>query len=82
MWTAEQIAAAKGYEGTCTSEVEIAETLNIDEDEVTDLLLEANIECCSGCGWWFAAYDLEFDESTGQSRCEDCQDEKDAEDDD
>lgn len=73
MWTSEQVAAAKGYEGTCTSEVEIAEALDIEEDEVTDLLLEANIECCGGCEWWFESCNLVFDEERGKGFCEDCE---------
>ena len=44
--------------GTCKSEAAIAEHFDIDEDDVPELLLDANVERCPGCDWWHEAGEL------------------------
>jgi hypothetical protein len=73
MWTDEQIYKAKWFEGTCTSVSEIADQLDLSEDDTEELMLDANMELCGGCGWWHACSDLEFDESRNLGFCRDCE---------
>lgn len=73
MWTDEQMQKARWYEGTCTSIVEIADTLDLSVDDAEELMLDANRELCGGCGWWHESCMLEYDESRGAGFCQDCE---------
>jgi len=57
--------------GTCNSEAEIAEHFDIEEEDVIDLLLDANVERCPGCDWWHEAGELVNDdgELVGCDQC-------------
>ena len=57
---------------TCASNSEIAEELDINENDVEDFMLDFNIERCGGCEWWFESSQLEFDEIRNQGFCEQC----------
>lgn len=55
----------------------LAERFDIPEDDIEEILLDHNIEMCSGCGWWYESGDLTPDEDEGDSEeltgyCSDC----------
>ena len=64
--------------GTCRSNAEIADRFDLDIDEVEEVLLDANIERCSLCGWWYESGELTPDEDTEEysddlvGLCQDC----------
>ncbi len=45
--------------GTCRSEAEIAELCGVAEEEVLELLADAGVEQCKGCGRWFEDGELD-----------------------
>jgi hypothetical protein len=57
-------------EGTCMS-IEAGLTMlgvdpdNYDVSEIEDSLVDANIETCDGCGWWFTCAELVPDDGEG-----------------
>ena len=62
----------EGVLGTCLSLVQIAVKYAIPEDEVEESLLDAGIEVCVGCGWWFEVSELVDDEDENEGYCAEC----------
>lgn len=60
--------------GTCWSEAEIADRFDIDIDDVTEKLLDENIELCPMCGWWHESGELtDVDDPDDETiACPDC----------
>ena len=58
--------------GSCCGETEIAERFDLDIDDVLEVLLDVNIESCSGCGWWFDCGELVDEEGDLTGYCQDC----------
>jgi hypothetical protein len=71
-WSEELIREVQAFEGTCCSDFYIAESLDLSEDQVLDLMLDADIERCGQCGWIFECCMLEFDDEVGEGFCEQC----------
>lgn len=71
MWPAEMKDAAREFEGTCAGIGEIAERLAVDEDQVEDLMLDAGLERCSDCEWWWWVGELIGDDGR-PTTCESC----------
>lgn len=49
-----------------------ADKCNVEVEDVIEIMLENNFECCTGCGVWWPNHDL-FEDKSGMSyRCNDC----------
>lgn len=62
--TDEQKHAVRAWlEGTCLGEDAAIERfdLDCDTDEVTDAMLDVNLERCKGCDWWMECCMLDDD---------------------
>ena len=71
MWTQDQIDAARNFEGTSESIGSIADRIKISEIEAEDLMLSANLEQCSECGWWCEWSEL-LDDTEEPAPCSGC----------
>lgn len=59
--------------GTCENPYIAAEILDLpDYPDWEDRLLDINVECCSGCGWWHESCMLTYNDETGKSFCDQC----------
>lgn len=56
--------------GTCNSEASAEDVFDLTYEQVLDLIIEAEIECCNRCGWWCEAH--EMTEIECELICEDC----------
>ncbi|MFM9270908.1 hypothetical protein ACJ7V3_11675 [Halomonas elongata] len=73
---AQKAEVAYYFEGSCNSvdAFEDDPDIPLTDDQVTDILLEKEIEMCSGCGWWLHQADLE--EVDGEVLCTDCREDE------
>jgi hypothetical protein len=58
-------------QGTCKSEIEIAEMFNLSDrqaDRIHEELLDRDVQLCSNCGWWWETSEM-FD----GEMCNDCE---------
>lgn len=55
--------------GSCNTVYDAALRFDLDEDRVSEILIENEIECCSGCGWWHESYELT---DTSELLCDGC----------
>jgi hypothetical protein len=56
--------------GTSKGAYEAEEAFGLTDIEVLDLIIEAEIECCSSCNWWYEAGEME--EVDCELLCPDC----------
>jgi hypothetical protein len=56
--------------GSCNSEGNAEQVFDLSYEEVLDLIIEAEIECCSICGWWHEAFEMEDVDS--ELICQEC----------
>jgi hypothetical protein len=61
--------------GTCNTDADAADVFGISEDRVLDLVIEAEIECCTCCGWWHEDWEMS-DINGADLVCLDCFDEE------
>lgn len=66
--------------GTCRTVASVIEQFELDytDEDITEICLNHNIECCNGCGWWMNSFDLVPDDDKdedGIGYCEDCRNE-------
>jgi len=57
----------EALEGSCKTTDAVLEQLELDveayqDDDVIFKMLDLNLECCSGCGWWMESCELVPDE--------------------
>jgi hypothetical protein len=58
-------------------EARVCETLWLSAGDLEDTLLDADLERCQGCGWWFDSFDLVGDEDDDEAGyCDDCRAER------
>lgn len=70
-WTEDQINHAQSYEGTVKSAASIAEEMELSDDEVEELMLDADLERCPECEWWCRCGDL-LDDNDDAGACSSC----------
>lgn len=64
---------ARYIEGTCKSVLECVEILELDPDiDWEDELLNVNMECCVGCGWWEESCGLVWNDARNGGECDQC----------
>lgn len=65
---------ADHIKGTCKSVLQALEYLEyeVDESVAEDQLLDVNVECCKGCGWWDESCELEKEKNGETGYCRQC----------
>jgi hypothetical protein len=56
--------------GSSSTEQQAAEACGVDDEVILDYITAAKVECCSECGWWYDADEL--NEIQAELICNDC----------
>ncbi len=82
MTTTQRDQLAHHIKGTCKTISAALEFLEMDIEEsvAEDKLLDANVECCKGCGWWHDSFELDNEKDDEVGYCDQCAPKKDEDD--
>lgn len=74
MTDAQRDRLADHIRGTCKTVGAALESLDMDIDEsvAEDKLLDVNVECCKGCGWWHDSFELDHEKDGDVGYCSQC----------